>query len=184
MSADSTATQPQSKAVTRLFDVEAAAGDSDQWFTPEWVFDGMGITFDLDVCSPPTGCEWIPRRAFFTEADDGLAQTWHGTVWCNPPYSRPTEWCKKWAQHPEGALLIRADLSTGGPFVAFSAASSCYVAAKRVQFISRNGNKTGLVNFSTILLGRGEVVDRALMRLAAKYGGACRSLTQPTRRAA
>ena len=32
----------------RLFGIEDAL-DSDAWYTPEWIFDGLGLTFDLDV---------------------------------------------------------------------------------------------------------------------------------------
>ena len=35
----------------RLFGVDDAL-DSDAWYTPPWVFEGLGVTFDLDVASP------------------------------------------------------------------------------------------------------------------------------------
>ena len=109
-------------------------------------------------------------------ADDGLLLPWFGLVWCNPPYSAPTAWCRKWAEHPDGFLLIRADLSTGGPFVAVSAASSLFVAPKRIQFVNGHGAGTGAVNFSSVLLGRGATADAAIARLAAATGGAGRTL--------
>lgn len=161
--------------MSRLFDVEDAL-DSDAWYTPAWIFDGLGVTFDLDVASPDGGLPWLPTRAFYTVADDGLLQPWHGLVWCNPPYSAPTAWCRRWAQHPDGFLLIRADLSTSGPAAAVAAASSLYVPPKRLQFVSGAGAETGAVNFSTVILGRGATADGALARLAAKYGGSARQL--------
>lgn len=45
---------------------------------------------------------------------------------------------------------------------------------KRLQFTSGAGKATGAVNFSTIMLGRGEHVVQAMLNLAAKYGGATR----------
>lgn len=160
----------------RLFGIPDAL-DSDAWYTPPWIFDGLGVTFDLDVAAPAEPLEWLPARERYTVADDGLNLPWRGLVWCNPPYSAPTAWCRRWAQHPEGFLLIRADLSTGGPFVAFSAATSLYVPAKRIQFVNGRGGETGAVNFSSVLLGRGTIADDALVRLAAKYGGSARYLT-------
>lgn len=163
--------------MSRLFAIEDAL-DSDAWYTPAWVFAGLGITFDLDVASPAEGLPWLPARRYYTVADDGLTQPWEGVVWCNPPYSDPGPWCRKWAEHdPGGCLLIRSDLSTSGAFIAWSAASSAWVAPKRMQFVSGTGAPSGAVNFSTILLGRGDVADAGLARLAAVYGGSARSLS-------
>lgn len=159
----------------RLFGIDDAL-DSDAWYTPPWIFDGLGVTFDLDVSSPADPLPWLPARQRYTVADDGLALPWHGLVWCNPPYSAPTAWCRKWAAHPDGFLLIRADLSTSGPFAATSAATSLYVPAKRIQFVNGQGGGTGAVNFSSVLLGRGDTADAAIARLAAAAGGTARRL--------
>lgn len=67
-------------------------------------------------------------------------------------------------------------MSTSGPAAAFSAASSIYVPAKRIQFVNGHGAKSGAVNFSSVLLGRGRHVDEALKRLAGLYGGCARVL--------
>lgn len=162
--------------MTRLFEVDNVL-DTDDWYTPPWIFDGMGLTFDLDVASPDMQLSWIPARHRYTVADDGLAQPWHGLVWCNPPYSSPTAWCRRWAQHPDGCILIRADLSTSGPYTAVEAATSMYVARRRIEFVSGRQTRAGAVNFSTILLGRGDRADAGLTRLAATYGGTARKLT-------
>lgn len=162
-------------AGARLFGVDDAL-DTDAWYTPPWIFEGLDVTFDLDVSSPADGLPWLPARQRYTVADDGLALPWHGLVWCNPPYSAPTAWCRRWAQHPDGFLLIRADLSTSGPFTAASAATSLYVPAKRIQFVNGQGGGTGAVNFSSVLLGRGVTADRAIERLAATHGGTARLL--------
>ncbi len=163
--------------MARLFAIEDAL-DSDAWYTPEWIFDGLGVEFDLDVASPAEPTSWLPAKHRYTVADDGLTQPWFGLVWCNPPYSAPTAWCRKWAEHESGFLLIRADLSTSGPARAFSAATSLYVAPKRIQFVNGHGVGSGAVNFSTVLLGRGSVADDALARLAEKYGGSARRLSK------
>ena len=162
--------------MSRLFGIEDAL-DSDAWYTPPWIFEGLGVVFDLDVASPSEPPEWLPARHRYTVAEDGLTEPWFGLVWCNPPYSAPTAWCRKWATHPDGFLLVRADLSTGGPFAALDAASSLYVPAKRIQFVNGHGAKTGAVNFSSVLMGRGPVADAAIERLAATKGGAARRLT-------
>lgn len=166
----------------RLFGGPAIV-DSDAWFTPRWIFDGLELEFDLDVAAPLERIPWIPARHQFTVVDDGLAQPWRGVVWCNPPYSDVGPWCRKWAAHDRGALLIRSDLSSSGAFAAFSAASSIYVAPKRIRYVDAtgtelesSGRKSGRITFSTVLLGRGDVVDEAIARLARRYGGAARRL--------
>ena len=96
-----TAVQP------RLFGVEQEALTSDDYYTPTWVFERMGLDFDLDVCAPPGGVPWIPARRFFTMADDGLSQPWEGRVWMNPPYSNCTPWSKRFIAHGEGVCLVQ-----------------------------------------------------------------------------
>jgi phage N-6-adenine-methyltransferase len=150
------------------FDTEHSGQEA--WFTPAWVFKGLGLTFDLDVAAPPGGVPWIPARRYFTEADDGLAQPWEGVVWCNPPYSAPTPWCKRFAEHDEMALLIRADLSVGGPFAAITAAEAVWVPAGRLDFVDGVGDVSGKVTFSTVMFGRGATVLNAMYRLADTNG--------------
>lgn len=161
----------------RLFPLGDAL-DSDAWYTPPWIFAGLGLTFDLDVAAPAEPLAWLPARRRYTVADDGLNLPWDGLVWCNPPYSSPTAWCRKWAEHPGGGcLLVRADLSSGGPFCAFTAASSVYVPPKRIEFVNGHGDRGGAVTFSSVLLGRGAEVDEAMRRLADQTGGTARTLT-------
>jgi len=163
----------------RLFPVDNVL-DTDDWYTPRWVFDGLGIRFDLDVAAPDGGAPNVPADAYYTVADDGLAQPWHGRVWCNPPYSAPTLWCHRWAAHDDGMILLRADLSTGGPFTAWSAAHACWVPRRRLQFdhYQRERGGGGSVTFSTVLFARGHACVDALRRLEQHAGGATRLLTQ------
>jgi hypothetical protein len=77
----------------------------DDCYTPRWVFDAMGLHFDLDAAAPPGGPLHVPCDRYFTAADDGLTQPWTGLVWCNPPYSGFGPWGRKWSLHPTGALM-------------------------------------------------------------------------------
>lgn len=60
---------------------------TDDWATPQPVFDALDVEFgfELDACADAANAKCA---RFFTAADDGLAQDWHGTVWLNPPYGR------------------------------------------------------------------------------------------------
>lgn len=89
-----------------LFGAAQTIKTSDDCYTPKWLFDVMGITFDLDVACPPEGPINVPAANHYTAADDGLAQPWHGRVWMNPPYSNPSPWVNKWLEHRNGVALL------------------------------------------------------------------------------
>jgi hypothetical protein len=89
-----------------LFGCEQAELTSDDYYTPAWVFERMGLTFDLDVASPPAGIPWIPARRWLSKADDGLNQEWQGRVWMNPPFSEVTPWVNKFIEHCYGVCLL------------------------------------------------------------------------------
>jgi hypothetical protein len=89
-----------------LFGLEQAQMTSDDYYTPSWVFDRLGLVFDIDVCSPPGGLPYIPARRHFTMADDGLSQPWSGRVWMNPPYSDAEPWVDRFIAHRHGVALL------------------------------------------------------------------------------
>lgn len=64
---------------------EPSIGASDDWYTPREIFAALGERFDLDPCSPGIG-HWVPADRVYTKADDGLAQSWNGFVFMNPPF--------------------------------------------------------------------------------------------------
>ena len=79
------------------------------WYTPPWVFEKLGITFDLDPCQPPEGVKWIPAKKTYSVLDDGLKQPWNGRVWLNPPYGKHTPaWLERMHQHRNGIALVFA----------------------------------------------------------------------------
>ena len=84
---------------------DAVAITSDDCYTPRWVFDAMGLRFDLDVAAPVGGPWHVPCDRYFTAEDDGLSQEWAGLVWCNPPYSAIQGWVDRWATHETGVLM-------------------------------------------------------------------------------
>lgn len=78
---------------------------SDDCYTPRWVFDAMGLEFDLDVAAPAGGPWHVPAKRWYTAEDDGLAQPWDGLVWCNPPYSGMEPWVDRFIAHQSGVLM-------------------------------------------------------------------------------
>jgi phage N-6-adenine-methyltransferase len=80
---------------------------TDNWATPQDLFDLLDseFGFDLEVCA---SVENAKCRRFFTAEDDGLAQTWTGVCWMNPPYGRDiVAWMKKaWESSLDGATVV------------------------------------------------------------------------------
>lgn len=80
---------------------------SDDYYTPSWVFETLGLEFDTDPAQPIGGCSWIPVKKYFTILDDGLQQKWTGRVWLNPPYSKPNDWIERFIDHGNGICLVQ-----------------------------------------------------------------------------
>lgn len=63
-----------------------------EWYTPKHIVDRVIRVFDgyisLDPCSNSSDPEAanVPALDYWTQADDGLLQPWHGSVYMNPPY--------------------------------------------------------------------------------------------------
>jgi hypothetical protein len=90
---------------SQLFPSPVQGRDSDERYTPRWVFDGLGLTFDLDPASPVGGGDFVPARRKLTRDDDGLAHDWHGLVWLNPPFSAATPFADRFREHGNGVFL-------------------------------------------------------------------------------
>lgn len=90
----------------------AKNGGSDDWPTPEWLYNkitretNLGRPFVLDPCADATNKKCVK---FYTIEDDGLKQPWapYGKVFVNPPYSKVKNWVKK--SFDESKLLKELD---------------------------------------------------------------------------
>lgn len=86
-------------------------GASDVWLTPPEIVEALG-PFDLDPCAA-VGQPWPTARQHYTVDDDGLAQPWHGLVWCNPPFGPDAaRWLERLAEHDQGVALVPARTET------------------------------------------------------------------------
>ena len=120
---------------------EATVGATVEWYTPSWIFDTLGIRFDLDPASPMQGpVPWIPADRFYTERDDGLVQPWEGEVWLNPPYGRLTgPFLARMHAHRQGVALVfsRTDNSWFHEYIAH--ADMILFLQGRIKFIDGSG---------------------------------------------
>lgn len=94
---------------------ERSIGASDEWYTPPEIFGALGLTFDLDPCSPGAS-HWVPARKVYTKSEDGLSQPWSGLVFMNPPFGRRdghVPWLVRFLDHGDGVAVVRAYTSAG-----------------------------------------------------------------------
>lgn len=84
------------------------SSQTNEWATPQEFFDKLHseFEFDLDPCATPQNAKC---SKYFTQADDGLAQSWaRHTVFMNPPYGRDIKyWVEKaYRSSLEGATVV------------------------------------------------------------------------------
>jgi phage N-6-adenine-methyltransferase len=104
---------------------------SDEWFTPlSYVEAARRVLGDIDLDS--ASCRFAQERIrahkFFTKAEDGLKQGWHGKVWLNPPFSRVADWVAKLlSEIKSGRVTVAILLTNAFPDTAWfhDAASVC-----------------------------------------------------------
>ena len=158
---------------TKGFTHESQSAETVSWYTPKWVFDKLNLQFDLDPCAPEGGVPWIPANTWYSLPQDGLAETWHGLVWCNPPYGKETpKWLEKMSQHCNGVALVfsRTDVKWFHDFVA--KADAVLFLKGRIQFTDGLG-VTGNSGSScgSLLVAWGEQGSNALATMASNGDG-------------
>lgn len=78
-----------------LFETAGISNENEEWYTPAWLFESLGVEFDIDPCSPGSPPSSVPARRHLTKDDNGLAAPWAGTVWLNPPFSSKRDWYER-----------------------------------------------------------------------------------------
>ncbi len=115
-----------------------------EWYTPSWIFECLGIDFNLDPCHPKKRLPWIPVKHVYTIKDNGLVKPWSGRVWLNPPYSNQTgTWLAKMHHHRNGIALVfsRTDCQWYHDYIATS--DAILFLEGRVQFVDERGKRRG-----------------------------------------
>jgi hypothetical protein len=128
---------------------------NDELYTPKWIFDSLGVQFDLDVCAPIEGPLHTPAKAWFSELDDGLSKDWFGCVWMNPPYSKPSPWVNKWLEHKNGIALLPLSGNAKWWYELWNSKAMGITLKPRSDFITKEG-KTHRIVFGTSLWALGE----------------------------
>jgi phage N-6-adenine-methyltransferase len=77
-----------------------------EWGTPRELFESLDseFSFTLDACASAENAKCV---LYFDKAQDGLRQTWNGSVWMNPPYGRAIgRWMQKAADSTAAGATV------------------------------------------------------------------------------
>jgi ParB family chromosome partitioning protein len=115
-----------------------ASSESDGWYTPAWLIESawqvLG-SIDLDPATCLAAQAVIKAKAWYTKVEDGLARSWHGNVWCNPPYSDPLPWAERMV-HAYQSSEIKAGMML----------VNCSCSPKWAQHLWKHTNAVCLLN--------------------------------------
>lgn len=147
---------------------ERSVGATDEWYTPTYIFDGLGCTFDLDVA--PSNEAQVPAHRLLD--GDGLTVEWDGFVWMNPPYGGRNglvPWLTKFLVHGNGIALV-PDRTSAPWFQAAAKRSDLLLfLSPKVKFIAPGGTVGKSPSTGSVLLAVGQRGVQAL-RNAANLG--------------
>ena len=135
----------------------------DDHYTPKYLFDQLGLVFDLDVAAPVNGVDWIPARKHYSLENDGLANEWNGLVWMNPPFSKPTPWVDKFVAHSNGIALLTISRSYWFEKLWANCWAIC-PTPRSMAFERPDGHKKQIA-FQTMLFSMGQEATEALYRI-------------------
>lgn len=121
-----------------------------EWYTPADILDDvrkvLGV-IDLDPASSEHAQRTVKASKYFTLADDGLKQPWHGSVFLNPPYAQPhiENFADKMiaeiaACRVKTAIMLTHNYTDTAWFQKLAAAASAICFTKgRIRFEAPNG---------------------------------------------
>lgn len=133
---------------------------NDEYYTPKFIFDGLGLLFDLDVAAPLIQTN-VPALQKYTIVEDGLSQPWNGLIWMNPPFSKANPWADRFMEHRNGIALLPA--TQGKWFERIWQDADAFLLLSRLKF-DRPDNLRRDVFMPTFLIAYGDVSVEALSK--------------------
>jgi hypothetical protein len=118
----------------------APIGATDEWYTPKYIFDALGVEFDLDVASPPDGPPHVPCKRYIWQ--HSLDKPWDGFVWMNPPFGGRNgivPWLDKFFDHGNGIALMPDRTSAPWFQSAMRRADAMLFMSPKVRFETPSG---------------------------------------------
>jgi hypothetical protein len=153
-------------------------GKSDDWRTPRYIFDAMGIVFDLDVAGIRGTFGNVPCRHAILQ--DSLTTEWPSSafIFMNAPYGGRnglTPWLNKFFAHSDGIALVPD--RTSAPWFKEAALQSDAILfiSPKVKFERPDGTLGKSPSTGTALIAKGQKGVNALVNArGAGLGWMCR----------
>lgn len=145
-----------------------SSGASDEWYTPAFVFDALGVTFDLDVASAESVVH-VPCRSRLTS--HGLQTMWRGFVWMNPPFGGRNglvPWLDKFFDHGNGIALTPDRTSAPWWQAAARRADAMLFVDGKIRFMRPDGSVGVSPSNGTCLFASGNKGVEALQMASAR----------------
>jgi hypothetical protein len=142
-----------------------AMGESDEWYTPAYIFDALGCRFFLDVAAPRVGPRHVPCDQWYWER--GIESEWSGFVWCNPPFGCRNglePWLGKFFDHGNGIALVPDRTSAPWFQRAAKQANALLFLSPKVKFERPDGSVGKSPGCGTVLMSAGSRGRAALFR--------------------
>jgi hypothetical protein len=151
-------------------------GKSDDWLTPQYIFDAMAVVFDLDVASPIRQTH-VPARALLCA--ESLRGKWAGFIFMNPPFGSRNgvaPWLDKFVAHGNGVCLVPD--RTSAPWFQQAAPRMDVILflSPKVKFERLDGTIGRSPSTGTALMAIGAQGERALVN-ARKLGLLVKNVT-------
>lgn len=143
-----------------------SSGKTDEWYTPNYIFEAMECTFDLDVAHP-IGDILTPSKSVICE--DSLDKPWDGFVWMNPPFGGRNSllpWIDKFFMHGNGIALTPDRTSAPWYQKCLKVCDGLLLLEGKVKFIRCDGSLGKSPSTGTTLWASGERAKNALKRAA------------------
>lgn len=139
---------------------ETPVGATVEWYTPPDLFDALGLWFDLDPAASPNPLARVPASEFYHRLHDGLAQTWEGRVWLNPPYGPLLPaFVDRMCRHANGIMLTASRTETRWWQQAAQSADAVCLLRERLHFIRDDGHQARSSHASTLFAWGDECVE-------------------------
>lgn len=151
-----------------------AAGKSNKWYTPQWIFDALGCRFDLDVAAPELGVgTHVPADYFMCAHSPKLP--WSGFVWMNPPFGGRNgiePWLEKFFDHRNG-IALTPDRTSAPWFRNWAPKADRLLFLPKVRFIRPDGTEGKSPSVGSALWALGKQGRDALDRAGEQIGVLC-----------
>lgn len=146
-----------------------AEGQSDEWYTPKYIFTALGVRFCLDVAAPEDLTHvTTPASRFIHERS--LEQVWEGFVWMNAPFGKRNglvPWLDKFFAHGHGIALTPDRTSAPWWQAAAKRADGVLFISPKVKFVRADGTVGKSPGSGVTLFAAGSRAMEALRRAEA-----------------